>query len=220
MEETRVAAAARAASANVAAMHRFLILCGGIACTLGAACSDESARFIGLDSGTSSGSSGGVEGGSSGGDAASDACVAYAVPDADLTQPAVAFAKDVLPTFQRSCGIAGATCHGATSVVKVDSRPYLGQFDGGTDAAVVVNGLVGVASFENPSAVMVKAGDPGNSFLMHKLDGDQCTFAAQCAQGPTQFGDCGQQMPYSSSALDQKTRDTVRRWIAQGAKND
>jgi hypothetical protein len=205
-------------------MHRYLILCGGIVCALTTACSDDSGRFIGVDSGSSSGSSsGGSSGSSSGGtgdDGGTDACVAYVAPDADLTTPTVAFAKDVLPTFQRSCGIAGATCHGATSVVKVDNRPYLGQFDGGTDAAVVVNGLVGVASYENPSAVMVTAGNPGASFLMHKLDGDQCTFAAQCAQGQSQYTDCGQQMPYSSSALDQKTRDTVRRWIAQGAQNN
>jgi hypothetical protein len=153
-------------------------------------------------------------------DAGGDApCTPY-TSSANLTTPAVSFAKDVLPTFQRSCGIAGATCHGTTSVVKVDQRPYLGQFDGGTDAAAVVDGLVGVASPEDPSLVMVKAGDPGQSYLMHKLDGDQCQFAAGCAQGQTQYTDCGQQMPYSSNALDTSTRDTIGRWIAQGAKND
>jgi hypothetical protein len=205
-------------------MHRYLILWGGIVCLQTAACSDDSGRYIGLASSASSsggsGSGSGSSSGSGGGDGGSDGCTAYEVPDADLTTPTVAFAKDVLPTFQRSCGIAGATCHGSTSVVKVDQRPYLGQFDGGTDAAVVVNGLVGVQSPEDPSGVIVKAGDPANSYLMHKLDGDQCIFAPQCAQSQTQYNDCGQQMPYSSSALDQPTRDTIRRWIAQGAKND
>jgi hypothetical protein len=137
-----------------------------------------------------------------------------------MTTPTVSFSTDVLPTFQRSCGIAGATCHGAPSVVTVAQRPFLGYFDGGTDGSAVVSGLVGVVSPEDPKLSIVKASDPANSYLMHKLDGDQCTFAKDCAQGQTQYTDCGQQMPYSSPALDEATRDTVRRWIAQGAKNN
>jgi hypothetical protein len=146
-------------------------------------------------------------------------CSAY-TSDANLTTPTVSFASDIQPTFNRSCGIAGATCHGAPSVVKVDMRPYLGNFDGGTDASAVIEGLVGVQSPEDPDFVIVKAGDPGNSYLMHKLDGDQCLFMTGCAKGQTQYTDCGQMMPYSSPALDTATRDTVRRWIAQGAKNN
>jgi hypothetical protein len=169
----------------------------------------------GGNGGTSSAGGGGAQT-DAGGDAQ---CTPY-TSTANLDAPAVSFAKDVLPTFQRSCGIAGATCHGSTSVVKVDQRPYLGQFDGGTDAAAVVSGLVGVPSPEDPSLSIVKPGDPGQSYLMHKLDGDQCQFAEGCAQGQTPYTDCGQQMPYSSSALDPGTRDTIRRWIAQGAKND
>jgi hypothetical protein len=194
-------------------MHRSLVLAAGAVCFATAACSSGSGNFVGVDSG---------QGGDSAaqGDAGAEAgCVMY-TPDADTTTPTVSFAKDVLPTFQRSCGIAGATCHGTTSVMQVDQRPYLGNFDGGTDAAVVVTGIVGVSSPEDPSLSIVKAGDPANSYLMHKLDGDQCQFAAGCAQGQTSYTDCGQQMPYSSSALDQSTRDTIRRWIAQGAKND
>jgi hypothetical protein len=99
-------------------------------------------------------------------------------------------------------------------------RPYLGNFDGGTDASTVVQGLVGVTSNEDPTMVTVVAGDPGNSYLMHKLDGDQCTLASACASSKTQYTDCGQQMPYSSPPLDEPTRDIIRRWIAQGAKNN
>ena len=193
-------------------MHRSLVLLGGGLCVATAACSDDSYHFVG--NGSDSGADVVVAA-----EAGADACTAYA-PDADLTTPTVSFATDVLPTFQRSCGIAGATCHGATTVVKVDQRPYLGQFDGGTDAAVVVNGLVGVQSPEDPNLSIVKAGDPGQSYLMHKVDGDQCQFAADCAKGQTQYSDCGELMPYSSSALDQPTRDTIRRWIAQGAQNN
>jgi hypothetical protein len=183
-------------------------------CLSAAGCSPNNGGAAPVDPATDGGGGSGDQG-----DAGGTQCTPY-TSTADLTTPTVSFAKDVLPTFERSCGIAGATCHGATSVVTVDQRPYLGQFDGGTDAAVVVNGLVGVQSPEDPNLTIVKAADPGNSYLMHKLDGDQCQFAKDCAQGQTQYTDCGQQMPYSSTALDQATRDTIRRWIAQGAKNE
>lgn len=151
-----------------------------------------------------------------GDDAGGDGCVAV-TSDADLTTPSVSFEGDILPTFQLSCGIAGSTCHGTRSVATTQQRPFLGFPDGGTDAGEVIKGLVGVPTNENPQMQYVVANDPENSYLMHKVDGDQCQFAAQCAQGTTQYTDCGQQMPYSSPPLDQKTRDDLRRWIAQGA---
>jgi hypothetical protein len=55
---------------------------------------------------------------------------------------------------------------------------------------------------------------------MHKVDWDECTLTAQCAATKTQYTNCGQGMPYSSDQLDQPTRDKIRRWIAQGAKNN
>ena len=67
---------------------------------------------------------------------------------------------------------------------------------------------------------VIAPGDPANSYLMHKIDGDQCTLAADCASSTTQYTDCGQQMPYSSPPLDPATADLVRKWIAQGAKNN
>ena len=80
-----------------------------------------------------------------------------------------------------------------------------------------------IASFDVAAArgkKRVVPGDPANSFMMHKLDGDQCTMATDCATGMTMYTDCGQQMPYSSPALDDATRDTIRRWISQGAQNN
>jgi len=147
-------------------------------------------------------------------------CIGPYVACGDFTTPAVSFAADIVPIFQPSCAIAGSTCHGTPDVATTQMRPYLGSFDGGTDASFVVQGLVGVMSPENPGGVIVKAGDPANSYLMHKLDGDQCTLASQCASSATQYTDCGQQMPYSSPPLDGPTRDIVRRWIEQGAKNN
>ncbi|HEY8040233.1 MAG TPA: hypothetical protein VIF15_10595, partial [Polyangiaceae bacterium] len=98
--------------------------------------------------------------------------------------------------------------------------PFLGFFDGGADAAQINGDIVGQPSTEDPNMNIVKAGDPSSSYMMHKLDWDECTLATECAKGTSQYPDCGQGMPFSSPQLDQATRDTIRRWIAQGAKND
>jgi hypothetical protein len=187
-------------------MHRtntaFLLL-ASVASLYGlSACSSNSATPA--DGGTGTSSDGG--------------CQAY-VPDADLTTPTVSLATDVMPLFQHSCGIAGATCHGSPND-PMQGRPFLDYADGGADAATVLSGIVGQPSTEDPQMVLVKAGDPANSFMMHKLDGDQCTLASACAKGQSQYPDCGQPMPYSSQALEQSQLDTIRRWIAQGAKNN
>jgi len=183
-------------------MHRFLAGVAAVACLSTAACTSNNPSTT--DGGTT--------------DAGEDVCEPYE-PDADLTTPTVSFNKDVVPIMNFSCGIAGATCHGTPSVV-AQQRPYLGDFDGGTDASQVISGIVGVKSQEDPSMNIVTASDPAHSFLMHKVDWDECTLAAQCASTTTQYTNCGQGMPYSSDQLDQPTRDTIRRWIAQGAKNN
>jgi hypothetical protein len=148
-------------------------------------------------------------------------CTAY-VSDADLTAPTVSFKTDVLPIFQQSCGIAGATCHG--DIAGEDAglqRPFLGLFDGGTVPATVISAIVGVPSNEDPQMNEVTASSAANSFLMHKLDGDQCTLATSCAKGSTIYTTCGANMPQTSlTLLDVSTRDTIRRWIAQGATSN
>jgi hypothetical protein len=64
----------------------------------------------------------------------------------------------------------------------------------------------------------VKAGAPHDSYLMRKLDGSNCVLASQCVEtANTQKGDCGVTMPRNNPALTQDQRDTVRRWILQGA---
>jgi hypothetical protein len=62
---------------------------------------------------------------------------------------------------------------------------------------------------------IVKPGDPRESFLMRKIDGSHCVLDAQCV-GST----CGESMPRDEEIMPIETRDTIRRWIAQGAKND
>jgi hypothetical protein len=139
--------------------------------------------------------------------------------DADLTSPQVSFAIDVMPTFQTSCGIAGSICHGMPGV-SAQGRPFLGYFDGGTDAAEVEEVLVGVPSAEDPAMNLVTAGNLDQSYLWVKLDNLQCTQAAECAKSKTPYRDCGQSMPYSNPPLEPGTLRTVARWIAQGAKNN
>ena len=135
-------------------------------------------------------------------------CQDYTPPTTfDAQTPAVSFARDVMPIFGKSCGFS--TCHGSTSG---DAN---GVFLGGQDAARVHGGLVGVASTRLPAMSLVKAGDPRESFLLRKMDASHCTLDAQCERGS-----CGDSMPRNEPVLSVETRDVVRRWIAQGAKND
>jgi hypothetical protein len=189
----------------------------GVASALGAAaCSSSSSHGVAKD--------GGGEEPSSDLDAGDEVCTAY-VSDADLSDaaPSVSFSGDILPVFQNSCGIAGSTCHGAADIEKTQQRPFLGLHDGGTDASAVVTGIVGVPSNEDPAMNIVAPNDVTHSYLLHKIDGDECTLAAACADAAVAnpaFAGCGLTMPYSSPQLDPATRDTIRRWVAQGAKNN
>ncbi|MGI9203135.1 MAG: Ig-like domain-containing protein [Woeseiaceae bacterium] len=65
--------------------------------------------------------------------------------------------------------------------------------------------LVGVASNEVPAVLRVAAGDPGNSYLIQKLEGNAAS---------------GAQMPLNGTPLPQATIDIVRQWIIDGAVDD
>lgn len=151
------------------------------------------------------------------GDAEPDdgACRPY-LSSADLSAP-VSFAAQVLPIFQQSCALS-ASCHGDPASAPV--QPYLGSADGGADAAAILAKLVGVPSLEDPTMNLVSSGDPPNSFLMHKMDGDQCTLVAQCAGTGISmtYANCGSSMPQGTPTLPAAIRDTVRAWIKQGAR--
>lgn len=77
----------------------------------------------------------------------------------------------------------------------------------------------------------VTRGDPSKSYLMHKLDGDLCVLKGCIPDNPLVLGTyamfvspppwCGGLEPYQAGGpLDDTSRDLVRRWIAQGAKNN
>jgi hypothetical protein len=146
---------------------------------------------------------------------ASAGCAPYEVPAGfDASMPAVSFRDHVLPIFRRSCGLSPSCHQGASSTTR---RIYLGspQITDNSDATLVRAGIVGVASLDLPSMAVVSPGDPSQSFLMHKLDGDQCAFDAQCVGG-----DCLLPMPQGSYPMATPDRDSIRRWIAQGALDD
>jgi hypothetical protein len=71
----------------------------------------------------------------------------------------------------------------------------------GADASFA--SLVGVPSVQVPELSRVAAGDPDNSYLIHKLEGT----AAE-----------GEQMPFGGTPLEQAVIDDIRQWIADGAE--
>lgn len=138
----------------------------------------------------------------------SEVCSDYSPPASfDANNPTVSFSKDVMPVFTQSC--AFTSCHGSST------GSANGVFLGGADPTRVHKAIVDVRSSKLPTMSYVKASDPRESFLMRKMDGSHCVLDAQCTSG-----DCGQSMPRNDETLSLETRDKVRRWIAQGAKND
>ena len=144
----------------------------------------------------------------------------------------VSFKTDVLPILRRSCGIS-SSCHGSMNS-GFPNQPFLGpslSSDPPTvsDVAGIFTTLY-AKSDENPTMPRVAPGDPSNSFLMYKLDGQiecsklACAKKTVCDKPPCDGGSvaCGTGMPQSGVfiALPSSDRDLVRRWIKQGAVND
>lgn len=139
-------------------------------------------------------------------------CVDYVVPAGlDLQKSEVRFRAEIVPIFVQSC--AFTSCHGRET--GGSAGLFLGLKDSTFDAARVRQSLVAVAATELRAMSLVSAGDPEASYLMRKLDGDHCLLDAQCEKG-----DCGAGMPRTGELLPVADRDRVRRWIAQGAKDD
>jgi hypothetical protein len=191
-----------------------------------AACVPLGLLFLGCGSGgQSSGAACKTGGGADGGTCVPGTTAPY-TSCADLTTPPVSFATDVAPVFLNSCAAAGSSCHGDPTLdEKTTGQVFLGYPpDAGMTAtpAMILAGIVGQASPEDTTMDIVQAGDPGASYLMHKLDDDQCQFAVTCnATHNLVFSLCGLGMPYGTNmVLPEETRDTIRRWIAQGAQNN
>lgn len=210
-----------------------------------------------------------------GGDAASDggsSCAPVYQSDADLMMPTVSFRSDVMPLLGARCTTT-RSCHGLDPQTAIATRGlFLGcsgaQLEAGVDSGgceatgditeLVYGYLVGdpdagpeagpLPPIEITGMPFVTPGDPSQSYLMHKLDGDQCNLmscvpnnaavtAVEDLPGTTPYATnwCGQYMPYNMAQLGAGTvcggsadcmsastfsRDTVRAWIAQGAQNN
>jgi hypothetical protein len=136
-----------------------------------------------------------------------EVCRDYVPPGSfDAQNPKVSFSRDVMPIFSQSC--AFTACHGSIS-----GNPN-GVFLGGNDPQKVHRAIVDVRSGRLNTMSFVEPGEPRESFLLRKIDGSHCVIP-ECAST-----DCGKAMPRSDDKLPLETRDVVRRWIAQGAKND
>jgi hypothetical protein len=146
----------------------------------------------------------------------------------------VSFKNDVIPVFAGNC-TSSSICHGQTNDAEAENL-YLGLTEGGgtngpSDLAMVYAGLVGAKAVEDPSMSLVTTSDPENSFLWHKVNGDEnsdLTVVSGCqpvANGPNACSDCipqapcGVQMPLGST-LEPSAICVLQNWIAQGAMNN
>ena len=168
----------------------------------------------------SSGSTSGEGGAGGGGDCgpSADGCFDYSWFKGDA--PVVTFKADVLPILRTSCGLA-TSCHNSEN--GPGGQHYLGPKLSDPDPtaeqiAKIFEQSVGKMPVLNAGMNIITPGDPEHSFFMHKLDGVKCSTLA-CAKDDG----CGTLMPQGvkdTSLMPADKRDTLRRWIAQGAKND
>ncbi len=106
----------------------------------------------------------------------------------------VSYLKDIQPIFNNYCVV----CHQGAGQAGLTLEPKLSY-----------GNLVGVPSTENAAELLVKAGAPGQSYLLAKLNGTQ-----------VQAGGNGAQMPYGATPLAQAQIDMINQWIIQGGLNN
>ena len=106
-----------------------------------------------------------------------------------------------LPTLDSiQTNVFGPRCSGCHAGPSPDTLPRGMNL---SNAAASYAALVGVASVEVPALQRVGAGDPTNSYLLHKLEGSQAV---------------GGRMPLDGSPpLNQVTIAAIRQWISNGA---
>jgi hypothetical protein len=118
-------------------------------------------------------------------------------PTQNLTPTFSSIQADIFNAPDSAGRLACTQCHNAIG----------SQFNGlNLSAAVAYANLVGVASRGKPGAVRVIAGDPENSYLIHKLEGRP--------------GIVGARMPLLGPALTEGQILVIKRWIQLGARND
>lgn len=96
---------------------------------------------------------------------------------------------------------------GPTCAPGCHTGPTSGTLPGGMDlssADASFANLVGVASIQQPALSRVAASDPGNSYLVQKIEGT--------APAPNDS-----RMPFGGQALDAEVISNIRQWIIDGA---
>ena len=107
--------------------------------------------------------------------------------------------KEIFDTTDSSGRLACVNCHTA-----VGRTPSAGL---DLTAGNSYSRLVGVSSVERPGVLRVAAGDPDNSYIVHKLEGRSDIVGVRMPRGAGPFLTDGQML-------------VIRRWIAEGAANN
>jgi hypothetical protein len=115
------------------------------------------------------------------------------------------FRRDIVPLLAQSC--ADLDCHGDPANTRVGVHFNTNDPDA----------LYTELQRESPTAKGVKLvapGDPTQSFLYAKINGDEGNFDSKCGQGG-----CGETMP-PGTKIDSSQRDAMKAWIMDGAAKD
>ncbi len=120
----------------------------------------------------------------------------------DVRAADVSFRRDVAPVLATSCSTR--SCHGGW-------RPPV--LDAHGDPAKMRAALIGIAADERPIESYVSPGHPEQSYLVQKIESRMGT--AECTDH-----DCGEAMPLDNPLLPPATRQMIRAWIEQGAKDN
>jgi hypothetical protein len=123
-----------------------------------------------------------------------------------------------MPFFSFTCAFHG--CHDSLTR---KAGLYLGSnfVEGIPDAAVGAEALASLLSKSTtaPALFRVKAFEPGNSFVLIKLQGCQNHLGLDCPDG-LPAAPCGNTMPYLSPELRADQKSLIARWIAEGAQGN
>jgi hypothetical protein len=120
-------------------------------------------------------------------------------PTPNLEPTFASIQQEIFNTTDSSGRLACVNCH--TSVGRI---PPVGlDLTSGNS----YSRLVGVSSVQRPGVLRVAAGDPDNSYLVHKLEGRSDIVGGRMPRGNGPFLTDGQML-------------VIRRWIAAGAANN
>jgi len=98
--------------------------------------------------------------------------------------------------FDTHCALSG--CHiGGSSSLPGSLNLRAGE---------AYSNIVGVSSVEQPALRRIDPGNPDNSYLVHKIQGEP--------------GISGSRMPFGRPALSQEQIDLIREWVANGAMDN